>query len=355
MRAIQLFHRQDERRASWLALMVDQINANLRTQKLQLLYQQWNGLLFGIENLIVIYVGSRMVMDGSFTVGMLMAFNSYKGQFDSRVGGLIDNFFAVKMLQLQGERLADIVLTPVENQSGRGENDSRKFSGEIETVGVQYRYAHGEPTILDGINLHIHAGESIAIVGPTGCGKTTLLNVLLGIIKPTRGDVKVDGVNLDEVGADTFRRVIGTVMQDDVLFAGSVADNISFFDPHADHAWIVQCARYAAVHDEIAAMPMGYNTLVGDMGTVLSGGQKQRVLFARALYKRPSILVLDEATCHLNVEKEKDLLTAIRSLAMTRIIVAHRPETIAAVDRVIVLESGKVKWTGSPSLMEEDK
>jgi ATP-binding cassette subfamily B protein RaxB len=136
--------------------------------------------------------------------------------------------------------------------------------------------------------------------------------------------------------------MVGTVLQDDVLFAGSIADNISFFDPQADQKWVEECARLAAIGHEIAAMPMGFNTLVGDMGTVLSGGQKQRVLLARALYKRPSILFLDEATSHLDIAKEHEVNTAVKALNITRIIIAHRPETIASAHRVIALHAGKV-------------
>ncbi len=131
-------------------------------------------------------------------------------------------------------------------------------------------------------------------------------------------------------------------MQDDQLFAGSIGENISFFDPQPDHARIEACARRAAVHEDIATMPMQYNTLVGDMGTVLSGGQKQRVLLARALYREPRILVLDEATSHLDVARERSVNEAVRALKLTRIIVAHRPETIATADRVVALGGGRI-------------
>jgi ATP-binding cassette, subfamily B, bacterial CvaB/MchF/RaxB len=144
------------------------------------------------------------------------------------------------------------------------------------------------------------------------------------------------------LGLEHLRQTIGTVLQDDVLFAGSIGDNISFFDPQADRAWIEECARLAAIASEIGAMPMGYNTLVGDMGTVLSGGQKQRILLARALYKRPQILFLDEATSHLDMAKENEVNAAIRALNITRVIIAHRPETIASANRVVVLERGTI-------------
>ncbi|WP_175804338.1 peptidase domain-containing ABC transporter [Burkholderia cenocepacia] len=344
VKTIKLFNRQDERRASWLSLLVDQVNAGLHVQKLQLFYQHLNGLLFGIEGLLIVWLGARMVMDGQFTVGVLMAFNAYKSQFDSRVGSLIDKYFEVRMLQLQGERLADIVFAqPEPDVSLRhvpGEADNLATGIEFREIG--FRYADGEPTVLDCVSLKIAPGESVALVGPSGCGKTTLVNVLLGVLDPTDGQVRIGGVDVDRLGLRRLRALVGTVLQDDVLFAGSITDNISFFDPNADAQWIVECARLAAVHDDIVAMPMGYNTLVGDMGTVLSGGQKQRVLLARALYKRPGILVLDEATSHLDLQREQQVNVAVSALRMTRIIVAHRPETIASAERVVMLKDGRV-------------
>jgi len=343
VKAIKLFQRQEERRSTWLTLVVDQVNADLRTQKLQLLYKLLNGVLFGVENVLIIWLGAKLVLDGNFSVGVLMAFNAYKGQFDSRVSSLIDKYFEVKMLQLQGERLADIVTTEPEQSTGRQISSADvELPATIEVQGLHYRYAEQEPFVLDGVNFKIAAGESVAIVGPSGCGKTTLMNVLLGILPPTEGDVIIGGVSVKQVGIDTLRKMVGTVLQDDVLFAGSIADNISFFDPHADQAWVEQCALMAAIAPEIAAMPMAFNTLVGDMGTVLSGGQKQRVLLARALYKRPKILFLDEATSHLDIAKEHEVNAAVKALDITRIIVAHRPETIASASRVIVLVGGKV-------------
>ena len=335
--------RQDERRSSWLSLLVEQINANLRTQKLSLFYKLLNGVLFGIENILIIWLGARLVIDGHFTVGVLMAFNAYKGQFDSRVGSLIDKYFEVKMLQLQGERLADIVLHPPETtHSPSLDERNTALVPSLQVCGLRFRYTDHEPYVLDGVSMKIAAGESVAIVGPSGGGKTTLINILLGILPPTEGEVLIGGQSVRQIGLDTLRQMVGTVLQDDVLFAGSIADNISFFDPLADHKWIQECANMAAIHQDVTAMPMGYNTLVGDMGTVLSGGQKQRVLLARALYKRPKILFLDEATSHLDVEREHLVNAAIKSMNITRVIVAHRSETIKSADRAIVLVGGKV-------------
>ncbi|WP_153077176.1 peptidase domain-containing ABC transporter [Paraburkholderia bonniea] len=344
VKTIKLFNRQSERRSTWLTLLVEQINASLHVQKMQLLYQQLNGLLFGIEGLVIIWLGARLVMDGHFTVGVLIAFNAYKSQFDSRVGNLVDKFFEIKMLQLQGERLADIVFTPTEANSSLRcvPDETENFDTSIKTTNLSFRYADGEPTVLDNVSINIESGESVAIIGPSGCGKTTLVNVLLGILEPTSGEILIGGIDRDRLGIDRIRSMVGTVLQDDVLFAGSIADNISFFDPQTNLRQVAECAQLAAVHADIIAMPMGYNTLVGDMGTVLSGGQKQRILLARALYKRPKILVLDEATSHLDLQREQQVNTAISALPMTRIIIAHRPETIASASRIIMLNHGRV-------------
>lgn len=343
VKAIKLFQRQDERRSTWLALVIDQINADLTTQKLQMLFKFLNGILFGVENILIIWLGAKLVLDGNFSVGVFMAFNAYKGQFDARVSSLIDKFFELKMLQLQAERLSDIVLTEPEALHGVLDlQDDEELDASVEISGLRYRYSEQEPLVLDGIDLKIAAGESIAIVGPSGCGKTTLMNVLLGVLPPTEGEVLVGGVSIRQAGVDLLRSMVGTVLQDDVLFAGSISDNISFFDHQADQAWVHECAQMAAISGEIAAMPMGYNTLVGDMGTVLSGGQKQRLLLARALYKRPKILFLDEATSALDMAKEYEVNAAVNALKITRIIIAHRQETIDTAGRVVSLCAGKV-------------
>lgn len=206
---------------------------------------------------------------------------------------------------------------------------------------LTYRFAEHERDVLHEVSFRIEPGGSVAIIGPSGIGKSTLLNVMLGILPPSVGSVTLDGQRIDE-HLDRLRQCTGTVLQDDVLFAGSIADNISFFDASADPQWIAQCAAMAAVHEDIVSMPMGYNSLVGDMGTVLSGGQKQRVLLARALYKRPRILFLDEATSHLDVECENAVNEALSKQQITRVVVAHRPETIRAAERVLVLVNGRL-------------
>ncbi len=341
VQSIKLFNRQADRQARFMNLVVDSMNADIATRKLDLVFGVLQKLLFGVERVAVIWVGALLVLDHRFSVGMLFAFLAYREQFAQRVGALIDKAIELKMLRLEGERLADIVLAEPEPMA-----DTAVRLGEalptLEAVDLGFAYSATEDPVLRRINLRIEPGDSVAIVGPSGCGKTTLLKCLLGIHAPQTGRIRVGGVDLQQLGFREWRNMIGAVMQEDQLFAGSIIDNITFFDVDADTAWAEQCARIAAVADEIEAMPMGWYTLVGDMGTSLSGGQRQRILLARALYKRPKFLFLDEATSALDVERERDVNAAIRQLNITRVIVAHRPETIASAGRVIVLQDGKV-------------
>ena len=341
VQAIKLFNRQQDRQSRYLNLVVDAMNADIATRKLAIASGVGNKLVFGLERVAVLWVGALLVLDHSFTVGMLFAFIAYKEQFAKRISALIDKLVELKMLRLQGERLADIVLTAPEADT-LPRPEAPLPAARLELRGVAFRYADGEPLVLDRLDLAIEPGEALAIVGPSGCGKTTLLKLMLGIHAPESGEISVGGMSLARLGLPAWRAMIGTVMQDDLLFAGSITDNIVFFDAAPDLQWAQQCARVAAVHEEIEALPMGYDTLIGDMGASLSGGQKQRVLLARALYKRPQILFLDEATSALDVERERQVNQAIRQLQLTRIIVAHRPETIASASRVVVLQNGRV-------------
>jgi ATP-binding cassette, subfamily B, bacterial CvaB/MchF/RaxB len=340
VQSIKLFGRQEERRSRWLNLVVDAVNQDLVTQKLGLGFRCANGLVFGVERIAIVWIGALLVLDSAFSVGMLFAFMAYKEQFSARVAGLVDKLIDLRMLGLQGERLADIVLTAPEEDSPSLPVDA--IDASLEAHSLSFRYSDTEPFILLNCSFCVAPGESVAVVGPSGGGKTTLVKLMLGLLSPTDGKILAGGVDIQKLGIDRYRKLVGTVMQDDQLFAGSIADNISFFDPSPDHGAIERFARLAAVHEDIAAMPMAYNTLIGDMGAALSGGQKQRILLARALYKEPRILFLDEATSALDVQKERAVNEAIRSLKLTRIIIAHRPETIASAERVIVLQGGKV-------------
>lgn len=353
VQSVRLFDRSEERRSGWMNALADQFNAELRIAKLTVSYQTANTLLFSAERVIVIWLAALAVLDNKFSVGMLFAFISYKDQFSERMASLVDKLFELRMMKLHGERVADIILTEAEQNLHEAEIAAENITPSIEVRNLAFRYADSEPYVLKDLNLNIPAGQCIAVTGPSGCGKTTLMKLLLGLLEPTEGEILIGGVKLAHLGLANYRQLLGTVMQDDNLFAGSISDNICFFDPSPNQEQIMACAQLAAIHQEIMMMPMAYNTLVSDIGTGLSGGQKQRILLARALYKNPKLLVLDEATSHLDVWNEQAVNSAIKQIPLTRIIVAHRPETIAMAERVVVLQQGSIVQDSMQALAQE--
>lgn len=349
VQTVKLSGLEDQRRSRWLNLFVDGANRRVLSQKMSIGFSAGYGIVFAMESIAVLGYGAYMAIDGVLTVGMLMAFTAYKDDFSSRMQRLIDNVMALKMLSLHVERLADIVLTaPEKLETGQGADRSLKHVidrlVEIEFRNISYRYGADSPWVLKELSFTINAGEHVAIIGPSGCGKTTLAKILLGLLPPTEGEIFINGVPLTLVGLGAWRKITGAVMQEDLLFSGSLQDNIAKFSDVIDVAKIERSARLSAVHSEIVKMPMGYLTLVGDMGSSLSGGQKQRVLLARALYSSPSVLVLDEATSHLDIERERLVNEAICCLKITRIAIAHRPETIAMADRIIDMTSASSEF-----------
>ena len=335
MQSIKLFNHEDARRHAWLNLLVHTTNRELAAQRLSTLFQGANTLVFGAENILVIYLGALLIMRGEMSIGMTFAYAAFKLQFSNRISALVDLYFQIRLLRIERERLADIVLSDPEPRGGTGMPQDGIPS--VELRGLRFRYASNEPWLFDGLDLRIEAGESVAIVGPSGCGKTTLLKLMLGLLTPTEGEVLVMGRPLHEVGVQAWRVRLGAVMQDDQLLAGSIADNIAFFSTPVDHAHVSACARMAAVEADVLAMPMAWQTLIGDMGAALSGGQKQRLLLARALYKQPAILFLDEATSHLDVACEQLVNASVCALSLTKVVIAHRPDTIRMAGRVITL------------------
>lgn len=337
VKTIKLFGKEDERGAHWLALLAAQMNGEVRLQYMQLAYRSLNGLIFGLEHLAVIGLGAALIIKGELTLGTFLAFNAYRMQFDTRGGNLIDRYFEHRMLHIHAERLADIALSAPEPDAPTASCEL-PASMAIEIRALDFRYAAAEAPVLKNISFHIADGECVALTGPSGCGKTTLANILTGLLIPSGGSILVGGKDLRTISLSRWRAAVGTVLQDDTLLAGTIAENICFFDPAPDRDWIEQCAELAALRSDILAMPMRFETLVGDMGNSLSGGQYQRLLLARALYKRPRILILDEATSHLDLATESAVSRAVQHLKMTRLLIAHRPATIASADRVIELQ-----------------
>ncbi len=332
----------NRRQAAWNNYLVDHVGAELRVQKLDLVFRTVNTLLFGLDRIVIIYLGVQLVLSGSFTVGMLVAFLAYKDQFSMRIATLLDTFVRLTLLGLHSERVADIALAEAEEAAGpyapmiAAENmQEPRRRAALSARGISFRYGDNEPQIIADFSFDVAPGECVAIVGPSGAGKTTLLKILAGLLPPSSGMVLLDDVPVPAIGTEHYRSQIGCVLQDDRLFAGSVADNIAAFHPVPNPDRIQHAAKLAAMHEEIMRMPMGYQTLVGDMGSSLSGGQIQRVVLARALYRAPRILLLDEATSHLDDDNERTINGAVRSLPIARIIVAHRRSTIDMADRIV--------------------
>jgi len=326
LRAIQtmkLFNHENERESQWLNRFSDAINADVRLERANAAFEAVNHLLFGAENVIIIYLAARLALENVFTVGMVFAFITYKQQFISKANLLIEKALDFGIVGLHLDRLSDIALTPLE----AGQEKpllSRPISGGLEARSVSFRYSETEEFILQNVNFAVGAGHSATITGPSGCGKTTLMKILVGLLQPTSGEVLVDGLPLNTLGVRVYREQIAAVMQEDQLLSGSIAENISFFATPVDEEWMIKCARMACIHNEILKMPMAYNSLIGDMGSSLSGGQKQRIILARALYRRPTILFLDEATAHLDSENERQISEHLKILNITRISIAHR-------------------------------
>ena len=342
--SVKLLGLGERRRAAWVNHFVDLLNAKFRLARWDLLFGRANDLLTGGDRLVMLVLGAVMVMSAKMSLGMLVAFLAYRDQFAMRVKNLIDTGFQLQMLGLQLTRLADVVMAEPEQELGRAAKapaiSSITFLGAaLRAESVCFRYGESEPWVFRNISIDIAPGSSVAITGPSGCGKTTFIKILMGLIRPTEGVISWNGTNISALGAAAYRERIAGVLQDDGLFAGSLGENICGFDDHPDMERMTECAARAAILDDIRQMPMGFETLVGDMGSTLSGGQKQRVILARALYRRPSILFLDEATSHLDEETEAVVAQALRGLRITRIIVAHRPATIAHADTLIKLES----------------
>lgn len=345
MASIKLLGLRERRRARWLNLLVDSINVGLKTQRYDLIFGRINDAIFASDRLIMMVVGAYFVMDNKMSVGMLVAFLSYKDQFTGRIGSLIGAVFKLRMLSIQSDRISDIALTPTEKDTADYSltHDTialldKKHFEQLECRDLGFRYSPAEPWVFQKLNIQIPQGKSVAIIGPSGCGKSTLLKAMMGLTFPEEGEILYKGQNIAKQSLDIYRQNIAGVLQDDGLFSGSIADNICAFDDNPDQVRIVDCAKKAAIYDDIMTMPMQFETFVGDMGSSLSGGQKQRVIIARALYRQPDILFLDEATSHLDELTESHIADTLKTMHVTRVIVAHRPATIALCDLIIIMD-----------------
>lgn len=331
-----------QRRRNWLTLQVDAANAAVNRRRFDILFTTAGGLMAALDNVVILWLGIGAVMNHHLSLGAFVAFGIFREIFTARALSLTDMFLRLGMLSLHGERIADITHTQPEPDIQDATLWPAGGAIGLEAKGLMFRHDEQSPAVFQGLDLTIAAGESVAITGPSGCGKTTLMKVLCGLMPPGEGCVLAGGRDIHLAGPDNYRRAVACILQEDRLFAGSLRENITGFSEDPDEDWLHACARLAHIHDDIMALPVGYDTLTGELGEGLSGGQRQRIFIARALYRRPGILFMDEATSHLDEQNEALINAAINSLNITRVIIAHRPSTIASAGRTIVLGSEPV-------------
>ncbi|EEC7340707.1 peptidase domain-containing ABC transporter [Escherichia coli] len=323
------------RGAHWLNMKIDAINSGIKLTKMDLLFGGINTFVTACDQIVILWLGAGLVIDNQMTIGMFVAFSSFRGQFSERVASLTSFLLQLRIMSLHNERIADIALHEKEEKKPEIEIVAHMGPISLETNGLSYRYDSQSAPIFSALSLSVAPGESVAITGASGAGKTTLMKVLCGLFEPDSGRVLINGIDIRQMGINNYHRMIACVMQDDRLFSGSIRENICGFAEEMDEEWMVECARASHIHDVIMNMPMGYETLIGELGEGLSGGQKQRIFIARALYRKPGILFMDEATSALDSESEHFVNVAIKNMNITRVIIAHRETTLRTVDRVI--------------------
>lgn len=323
------------RGAHWLNMKIDAINSGIKLTRMDLLFGGINTFVTACDQVVILWPGAGLVIDNQMTIGMFVAFSSFRGQFSERVASLTSFLLQLRIMSLHNERIADIALHEKEEKKPEIEIVAHMGPISLETNGLSYRYDSQSAPIFSALSLSVAPGESVAITGASGAGKTTLMKVLCGLFEPDSGRVLINGIDIRQIGINNYHRMIACVMQDDRLFSGSIRENICGFAEEVDEEWMVECARASHIHDVIMNMPMGYETLIGELGEGLSGGQKQRIFIARALYRKPGILFMDEATSALDSESEHFVNVAIKNMNITRVIIAHRETTLRTVDRVI--------------------
>ena len=332
--AIKLFSKEWERFSHWSSHFKRSITTSTKLSRHKIQHDYIKNTFFSVDFSLSLGVGCLYLVKHALTIGMLYALLAYRQQFMMAICNLADKFQEFKTLKLHLNRMDDIVLEPAEILHT---SDHSFSSGHLSFKNISYCYPMDTVPILKNISINIKQKECIAITGPSGCGKTTLLKILMGLLIPTDGNVYLDAIPVYPNYIHSYRKILSGVMQNDILLSGTIRQNISFFSERVDDVHLLTCAKLAGISDEISTFPMGFETFIGDMGAGLSGGQKQRLLLARALYARPRILFLDEATSHLDLKKEQEVNLSIRSLDITIIMVAHRKETISMADRIISL------------------
>ncbi|WP_282677366.1 peptidase domain-containing ABC transporter [Serratia marcescens] len=340
IQSIKLAGNSGLRESQWLNKLIDTINSGMKLGQITLYSVGTNQFIFGLEAIIILYIASLQIINGTITLGMMFAFIAYKSMFTNRYREFVEKIMELKLLYLHLERVSDVTQTEKENllpDSRFGSVTQSVTKMYIELKEISYAFSSIEAPIFKNLNLTIKEGMITAIIGPSGCGKSTLLKIMMGLLITDSGKVLIGGIDIRAYGIEKYRDSISAVLQSDELFSGSIGDNVSGFSATKDYKLIEKCAELASIHCDIMKMPMGYDTIVGDIGSHLSGGQKQRILLARALYKQPKILFLDEATCQLDYANENVVLKSLLKLNITIVIISHRKETTQIADEVIDL------------------
>lgn len=340
MRAIQVikfYCRELPRVLMWRNLYAGQINAQVHLARFTMNLELAVGVLLALENVLVVYIAASQVLGGYISLGFLVAFLSLKGNFSAAIQSFIDKMVQIRMLRLQLERVSDITCSDKEFSNIHLPAIRVPVRGRLELENVCYHYPGSQAAVVKDISLVVEPGEIAAISGPSGIGKSTLLKLMAGLLRPDSGIVKLDGRDVHQSGVRQYRDICAGILQTDQLLSGSILDNITLFDQQPDIGRVQHAAAQAHIHDLIASLPMGYNSTIGDMGSMLSAGQAQRVLLARAFYKQAKILFLDEATANLDSDTERSVIGTLLSLRTSIVLISHRPELLRLASKKLFL------------------
>ena len=344
IRAIKLHLNEPLRENAWRNRYAEAVSANYRLGRYEILSDLAQGVVSSLQFILIVFIGASAVIANEMTLGVLLAFLVYRTSFVDSVTSLIDQAEDWRLLSVHLERLSDIVAEPREAVPRGAARQGRLPGPQITAEGISFAYGSDQKQVLENLSFEIPAGSMVSIVGESGAGKSTLLRIMLGLMQPNSGQCLIDGKPLTSAEISGWRGRISAVMQDDALLSGSIADNISFFEDRPDMDWIEAVARLAQIHETITEMPMGYQSLIGDMGNALSAGQRQRVMLARALYRKPDALFLDEGTANLDEETEHAIADVIAQLGTTtRIAITHRPALVERSDIVFRLVGGQIE------------
>jgi len=338
--SIKNFCQEENQQRHWQNKKATHVNAALNIGRISGGFDVAGSLIVSLEGIVFLFIGIGMIKTGNLSLGMLFALQAYKSSFMNALVRLIDQLMNYKITGVHLARVADLINENPE-PGWMSESTGRGFE-RIELRNVSFSYGMGADFVLKDVNLAVDRTEFIAITGPSGSGKTTLLKILGGLLLPTHGELLIDGIPLLKYGIKNYRSQLGIVNQEDILFSGTLAENIAFFDPNYKIEDIVSATKITGAHEEITQFPMKYETHINDMGSNLSGGQKQRIVLARAVYQKPRLFLLDEATAHLDVVTERHILTNFTRKNTGCVFVTHRPDAYVQATRIISVTQGKV-------------